>query len=150
MKRFFPSLFIFIFLLQVNEFKVFAQCTMTTSISGNACTGQALTAVTSSIPSSIAWQQNGVTVHTEYPSQWSTGVLVAGGNGVGNASNQFSQYISGVAVDNAGNIYVCDDYNHRIQKWAPGADSGVTVAGGNGDGYGANQFDYPEDVFVDD
>jgi len=34
-------------------------------------------------------------------------------------------------------------------KWAPGATSGVTVAGGNGRGMGANQLNSPASVWVD-
>src|SRR5205823_4385723 len=58
-------------------------------------------------------------------------------------------YPSAVFVDAKGNIFVADQYNHRIQKWAPGAVEGITVAGGNGYGSAANQFKYPGGVFVD-
>lgn len=37
-------------------------------------------------------------------------------------------------MDAAGNLYVPEPGNNRIQKWAPGATAGVTVAGGNGAG----------------
>lgn len=52
-------------------------------------------------------------------------------------------------VDASGNIYVCDTWNHRIQRWAPGATAGVTVAGGNGAGSAANQLSRPEGIFID-
>jgi hypothetical protein len=52
-------------------------------------------------------------------------------------------------VDGSGNIYVADYNNNRIQKWAPGATSGTTVAGGNGAGSGDNQLNRPFGVFVD-
>jgi len=55
-----------------------------------------------------------------------------------------------VFVDKQGNIYVTDGDNNRVQKWAPGASSGVTVAGGNGYGSGDNQLNSPFSVFVDD
>ena len=54
-----------------------------------------------------------------------------------------------MAVDGAGNVYVTDFNNHRVQKWAPGATSGVTVAGGNGYGSAANQFNGPWGVALD-
>jgi DNA-binding beta-propeller fold protein YncE len=54
-----------------------------------------------------------------------------------------------VFVDASGNLYVSDGFNQRIQKWAPGATTGTTVAGGNGDGSAANQFSYPSGLFVD-
>jgi hypothetical protein len=75
-------------------------------------------------------------------------VTVAGGNGAGSAANQFDQP-EGVFLDGAGNVYVVDRQNNRVQKWAPGATSGVTVAGGNGAGSAANQLAFPTGVFVD-
>ncbi|GAA4331522.1 hypothetical protein GCM10023184_23470 [Flaviaesturariibacter amylovorans] len=51
--------------------------------------------------------------------------VVAGGNGRGNAPNQFDN-ISDIELDHLGNLYVSDLANSRIQKWVPGATSGVT------------------------
>ena len=67
------------------------------------------------------------------------GFRVAGGNGAGAAANQLN-IPRDVWIDSVGNIYIADAWNYRIQKWAPGATSGVTVAGGNGLGTGPNQF----------
>jgi len=36
--------------------------------------------------------------------------------------------VEGVWVDAVGDIYVADNSNSRVQKWIPGADSGVTIA----------------------
>ena len=56
----------------------------------------------------------------------------------------------GVYVDGSGNIYVADVYNHRIQKWAPGATSGTTVAGISGvSGSDASHLYNPAGVYVD-
>jgi hypothetical protein len=77
----------------------------------------------------------------------SIGITVAGGNGSGSAANQLSPY--GIVVDGSGNLYVSDTYNHRVQKWAPGATVGVTIAGGNGAGSAANQLDYPVGMVMD-
>ena len=52
-------------------------------------------------------------------------------------------------VDAAGNVYVADQANHRVQKWAPGASAGITVAGGNGPGSTANKLHNPYGVFAD-
>lgn len=80
-----------------------------------------------------------------------TGVIVAGGNGAGSAANQFN-YERGLWVDAAGNIYVCDQGNNRVQKFPAGSTSatnGVTVAGGNGQGSAANQLYAPNAVCFD-
>ncbi len=78
-----------------------------------------------------------------------SGITVAGGNGAGSAANQLDNPRGNIYIDAAGNIYINDTYNHRIQKWAVGATSGVTVAGGNGQGSAANQLSYPQGFFVD-
>ena len=77
-----------------------------------------------------------------------SGVTVAGGNGPGDADNQFN-HSDGIFVDPRGNMYISDFANNRVVKWAPGASSGVTIAGGNGAGTRANQLNGPVNVFVD-
>lgn len=80
-----------------------------------------------------------------------TGTVVAGGNGSGTGANRFN-YPTGLCVDAAGYLYVVDQGNNRVQRFAPGSTSatnGVTVAGGNGAGSAANQFNQPQAVLVD-
>ena len=79
------------------------------------------------------------------------GMTVAGGNGVGSNANQFNDPY-GVTVDNNGNLYIADKGNQRIQKFPANSTSstdGITVAGGNGSGSAANQFNDPYGVTVD-
>ncbi|GHV72835.1 hypothetical protein AGMMS49940_01370 [Spirochaetia bacterium] len=62
-------------------------------------------------------------------------------------------YPKGVAVDNAGNVYVADSYNHRIRKISPSG-AVTTLAGGVSYGYADGtgteaRFYYPEGVAVD-
>ena len=82
------------------------------------------------------------------------GTIVAGDNGSGDAANQLF-FPGGVFVDAAGNLYVADNANNRIQKFAYDASDdsyavdAVTVAGGNGDGSAANQLADPSGIFVD-
>ncbi|CAF3221421.1 unnamed protein product, partial [Rotaria sp. Silwood2] len=76
------------------------------------------------------------------------GITVAGGNRQGNGINQLS-YPWGLYVDDDQNVYVADQWNHRIVEWKWGATSGQVVAGGNGQGSGAHQLSYPLDVIVD-
>ncbi len=80
-----------------------------------------------------------------------SGTVVAGGNGAGSAANQLN-LPSGVFVDNTGNIFVSDRSNNRVQMFPAGSTSatnGVTVAGTGSSGSGANEFDTPENTFVD-
>jgi hypothetical protein len=51
-------------------------------------------------------------------------------------------------VDAAGNIFVADYGNSRIQNGRLELPEGITVAGGNGTGSNANQLYYPYDVSV--
>lgn len=80
------------------------------------------------------WSQNAV-----------NGVTVAGGNGWGAGLNQLMlpQMNGAVFVDGSDNVYISEYSNNRIVKWAPNAASGVLVAGGNGQGNAANQFNNP-------
>jgi gliding motility-associated-like protein len=80
-----------------------------------------------------------------------SGTVVAGGNGQGAAANQF-QGCYGLLVDNTGDIYVSDQGNARVLRFPPGSTSstqGVTVAGGNGIGTAANQFEDPTSICMD-
>ncbi|CAF1363810.1 unnamed protein product, partial [Adineta steineri] len=79
-------------------------------------------------------------------------VVAAGGNGAGSGLTQLSSP-NGVYYDylytNA--LYVTDANNNRVMKYPSGstsATSGTVVAGGNGSGSGANQFNSPRTVLV--
>ncbi len=49
-----------------------------------------------------------------------------------------------VYVDGNGNVYVCDSYNHRIQKFINGSTNGITIAGISGSaGSQLNKFNNP-------
>ncbi|CAF2945354.1 unnamed protein product, partial [Rotaria sp. Silwood2] len=52
-------------------------------------------------------------------------------------------------LDDDQTVYVADWSNHRIVEWKWGATSGQVVADGNGQGSGAHQLSYPEDVIID-
>ena len=74
---------------------------------------------------------------------------VAGdGGNQGGGANQL-QAARSLIVDSGGNIFIADAGNYRIQKWAPGATEGVTVAGGNGQGNDANQLSYFQNFSID-
>jgi len=54
-----------------------------------------------------------------------------------------------IIIDNSGNLYIADLENHRVQKWAPGASEGVTVAGGNGKSSSVDQLSSPNGISID-
>lgn len=144
----------FILLLSVSVYKyqgVYSQ-TCNIEIAGNNCLGTILTAKKSSgsTLSELRWYNYGNIVFVAGTITTSNSVsIVAGGRGSGSAANQFGFPAGGIAIDKDSNIYVADTKNNRIQKWAPGATSGITVAGGKGQGSSPNQLSSPQDVFVD-
>ncbi|CAF4918791.1 unnamed protein product [Rotaria sp. Silwood1] len=90
--------------------------------------------------------------HRQLVKRWGVGenqgVVVAGGNGVGDQLNQFN-IPTKVFVDRDLSVYVSDGNNDRVMKWVKGANKGIVVAGGRGKGSSLSQLNYPEGVVVD-
>ena len=62
-----------------------------------------------------------------------SGTTVAGqASGTSGSAANLLNRPTDVVVDSGGNVYVADSNNHRIQYWANGASSGITVAGISG------------------
>jgi hypothetical protein len=79
------------------------------------------------------------------------GTIVAGGNGAGSHPDQLNGPYS-ICLDQAGNLYVGDVSNYRVQKFPPGSTSstpGTTVVGFYGTGSAANQIGSSFGLFVD-
>ncbi|CAF3661254.1 unnamed protein product [Rotaria socialis] len=77
------------------------------------------------------------------------GIVVAGGQGEGNALTQLS-YPQGIFVDTLGTLYVTDWGNQRVMRFTQGDKKrGTVIVGGNGQGEGANQFNYPRGLSFD-
>jgi sugar lactone lactonase YvrE len=57
--------------------------------------------------------------------------------------------VDALSIDASGNIYIIDDDNARVTKWAPGVSNGTLVAGGNGQGSTLNKLSYPYGIFVE-
>jgi hypothetical protein len=55
----------------------------------------------------------------------------------------------GLAIDDAGSVYVTDTEKHEVKRYRRGISSGIVVAGGNGKGVGLNQLNWPTFVCVD-
>ena len=143
MKPIIASLFC---LITVNSF---SQCPFLAALdSTSSCIGSRLTVNTPTDITKIEWYNGGTKISTTLPGAASSGITVAGGNGSGANNNQLN-FPSSVYVDAAGNMYISDVNNHRVQLWLNGAASGSTVAGGNGFGFAANQLSGPQGVFVD-
>lgn len=89
------------------------------------------------------WAKNSTGVYT-------TGITVAGGTTYNSGTETAKLNSPGsVFVDKAGNVYVGSNWNHSVQKWAPGATKPEIVAGGNWWGSNANQLANPEAIYVD-
>ena len=77
----------------------------------------------------------------------SSGVFqTAWGTAPGSGNGQFINGAGGVAVDSAGNVYVTDLGNHRVEKFTP-AGSFISSWGSSGTGNG--QFSAPEGIAID-
>ena len=83
-----------------------------------------------------------------------TGTVGYNGDGI-QATQAKLHFPTGLTVDAAGNVYVCDNNNHRLRKISP---SGIitTIAGSSAPGYSgdggpatAAQLSYPCDVALD-
>ena len=80
-----------------------------------------------------------------------TGTTVAGAPGAtGTAANQLDRPFS-VVLDSSNALYIADQQNNRIQKWAIGSISGTTIAGQSGGGFGASSSDFnqPSAILLD-
>lgn len=77
--------------------------------------------------------------------EWSAWGKTGGGSGIG--PGEFNRP-TGLDVDAAGNVYVTDRENHRLQKWDASAET-WSVWGGTARGSGPGQFNYLDDVAVD-
>ncbi len=120
-------------------------------ITGGNCLGNSLSAdFSTGTLSSVSWKNfGGIEYIADTITNSESVSIVAGGRGNGNLKNQFGFPGGGIAIDKSGNIYVADSKNNRVQKWAPSATEGTTVAGSNTVGYDASHLYYPKDVFVD-
>jgi sugar lactone lactonase YvrE len=63
----------------------------------------------------------------------------------GNGNGQF-EYPNGITLDAAGNVYVADTGNHRIQKFTSG---GAFITKWGSPGFGAGQFNNPTGIAFD-
>jgi sugar lactone lactonase YvrE len=125
---------------------------------------QAVGGTTGSMPTAVALDATGNIYVTEEPAntstfagivEWKTapssgvtGSLVAGDGTDGSGPTQFWAP-SGIWVDAAGNMYVADQNNDRVVKWAPGGTQGTVVAGNGTFGTSLSQVGSPEQLYVD-
>ena len=102
---------------------------------GTNCAGATLYLNPAASLTTITWKKDGVpfksVTATTVPA--TSGVTVAGQIFSGSSLDKIN-FPDGIWVDDAANVYIADYYNNRVVKWAPGASSGVVVAGGNGKG----------------
>jgi sugar lactone lactonase YvrE len=95
----------------------------------------------------IEWQLDGITKAVEPCFFKPDSAVVAGSAGYGTGTDQLDSP-QGIGFDAAGNLYVADQFNHRVLRFAPGVPDGVVVAGGNGEGAAADQLAHPAGLAV--
>ncbi|WP_118975319.1 Ig-like domain-containing protein [Taibaiella koreensis] len=79
-----------------------------------------------------------------------SGVTVAGNSaGTSGTANTSLNFPYASRLDAAGNIYVADNANNRVVKWAPGASAGTVIAGNGSAGNSPAQLNTPADVYID-
>jgi sugar lactone lactonase YvrE len=78
------------------------------------------------------------------------GVVVAGVTDSAGVSLNRLNSPADVQLDQSGNLYVSDRFNHRVVKWLPGASSGTIVGGTNQAGAGLNQLHNPQGILLKD
>ena len=76
------------------------------------------------------------------------GIVVAGGNGKGNRSDQLNTPLS-LFVDRDQTVYVSDYLNHRVMKWLKDAKQGILVTDSRGQMGNLSKVTYPTGLFVD-
>ncbi len=76
----------------------------------------------------------------------SSGVFQLSWGTSGSGNGQFLNGAGGVAVDSAGNVYVTDLGNHRIEKFTSG---GTFITSWGSSGTGNGQFSAPEGIAID-
>lgn len=144
MKKIYQLLLLTSLFFCLGNYSLHAQCTA--AIDGTPCIGSTLTAnFTGGLPDTVKWFKDGILqlVRTKRNPVYA----IAAGGGNSDAGQLFGP--QDVYVDGDGNIYVVDGNRYRVQKWKPGADTGITVAGNNGKGTGLNQFFAPQGVYAD-
>lgn len=123
---------------------------VTTAFAGTSCLGHPIMANFTDSVAALFWKGTVVTDTQKIVlAAWGgSPTVAAGGNGAGATADKLNDP-NGIFVDALNNVYIADQANHRVQKWAPGALAATTVAGGNGQGSADNQLDNPKGVFVD-
>lgn len=77
------------------------------------------------------------------------GVIVAGGNGEGEAPNQCPTPVH-ASVSEKGEVYVSNFVSAKVTKWKKNSKTGQIVAGGNGAGDAPDQLNFPFGLHIKD
>ena len=89
----------------------------------------------------VQWKRNGTVIQTSDITYNSAATSIPFSIQMG--------WVSGLYVDDAGNVYASDELNNRVVKWTASTGLTAIVAGGNGLGAAANQLYNPKGIWVD-
>jgi len=125
--------------------------TFSVSVYGGSCAGTPVTVISSNKkPEKIVWEHNGIPVDTIYATWNRRAITVAGSDtAAAGATASLLDFPVGLYVTPNDTIYIADYNNNRVQKWAPGATNGITIAGTGVSGTSDSQLYYPANVFLD-
>lgn len=134
------------FLCCFSAWRAAAQCPYTAVLQGlrGSCVNDTLSVHSLHGLSKIVWYKDGAPVDSVKANQRFGDPVILTDQDFANTIPWF-----GIAVDDSDNIYISDYRDNSVLKWAPGATTGITVAGGNGAGSAPNQLDGPGYLFVD-
>ncbi|CAF2510480.1 unnamed protein product [Rotaria sp. Silwood2] len=124
----------------------------TTSVNGSTSGVNMTTSTTDNTTDTTTIILTSTSITTGLTLQWNTTGLMVAGMGLYSVAANGLNYPFGMALDaTASNVYITDQYNNRVQKWAIGGSTGLTVAGQSNaaTGSNANELHIPCGIVLD-
>lgn len=128
-----------------------ANLSPTISSANNNCVNSEISIPLISAPNAVRidWKNGSQTVQTlvRPTNATSSGTTVAGTGTAGTSTTQFNSPID-VELDQLGNMYVSDNQNNRVMKFAPGSTTGIVLPPKNATATGGIQVDKAGNIYL--